>query len=121
MMRFCFAGFAALMAALSSLGAGATEPLKIAPAVAQSAINLCYLRQSGVPFKTALASNVSSLLTMHRSFGFLGIPGRYDEAKRSAQIKFFTVELSLQAANRCRSLIPPQTLLEIESIRSQLQ
>ena len=97
----------------------ASESLSLRGGLAQASLSVCYGVKSGLPFEQLLASNVSSLITMNRSFGFLGLPSGFFDEPAETQAKLFSIEVSRLSAKRCPAAVPFKLRDQLERLEER--
>jgi len=99
----------------------ASESLSLRGGLAQASLSVCYGVKSGLPFEPLLASNVSSLIAMNRSFGFLGLPSGFVKEAAETQAKFFSIEVSRLSAKRCPAAVPLKLRDQLERLEVRVK
>lgn len=99
----------------------ASDALSLQGGLAQASLSICYGVKSGLPFEQLLASNVSSLIAIHRSFGFIGLPSGFFNEATETQAKFFSIEVSRLSAKRCPSAVPLKLRNQLERLEERVR
>ena len=99
----------------------ASESLSLRGGLAQASLSVCYGVKSGLPFEQLLASNVSSLIAMNRSFRFLGLPSGFFNEAAETQAKFFSIEVSRLSAKRCPAAVPLKLRDQLERLEERVK
>ena len=98
-----------------------SESLSLRGGLAQASLSVCYGVKSGLPFDQLLASNISSLIAINRSFGFLGLPSGFSKEATEIQAKFFSIEVSRLSAKRCPAAVPLKLRNQLERLEESVR